>query len=329
MAPSALLGLFALVTAHAAPALPARDLAGRAILMRFAGNPAPSYVGSALRHGEAAGVILFRDNATSPAATRSLIGGLQRAGGGDLLVAVDQEGGAIRILPWAPPSRGQDQITTPAAAYSAARGAARALHRAGVNLNLAPVADRPGPGTLMRTRAFGSARLVAPSVRAYRGTGVAPTLKHFPGLGAASANTDTARVTTRPSVAPFRLGIRAGAPAGMLSHAVYPGLDRGAVASQSRAIVTGLLKGRLGFRGVAMTDSLEAYAVRSRMSMERAAVRSIRAGIDLIVTTGAGTHLRVLRALTRAARRSPAFRARLADAGARVSALRRTLADNG
>lgn len=318
----ATLSLFALVAAQAAPSLPARRLAGQVILMRFAGNPPQSYVEPALRRGEAAGVILFRDNATSPAASRALTARLQRAGGGDLLIAADQEGGAIRILPWAPPSRAQSEIPSTTAAYSAGRAAAAALRRNGVNLNLAPVADRPGPGTLMRTRAFGSGRFVAPAVRAYRGTGVAPTLKHFPGLGAASANTDNARVTTRPDVGPFRAGIRAGAPAVMLSHAVYPGLDRSAVASQSRRIVTGLLKGRLGFAGVAMTDSLEAYAVRSRMSMERAAVRSIRAGIDLIVTTGAGTHLRVLRALTREGRRSPAFRARLADAAERVNALR-------
>ncbi|MEA2123611.1 MAG: beta-N-acetylhexosaminidase, partial [Solirubrobacteraceae bacterium] len=152
---------------------------------------------------------------------------------------------------------------------------------------------------------------------------VGVTLKHFPGLGAADINTDKARVTNRgrPGLRPFAAGSAAGAPAVILSHARYPALDAHHIASQSRAIVTGLLKQRLGFTGVAMTDSLEAYAVRSRMSMEAAAVRSVRAGVDLVLTTGQGTHIRALRALTAAAHRSRAFRARLTDAVARVLAL--------
>jgi beta-N-acetylhexosaminidase len=111
----------------------------------------------------------------------------------------------------------------------------------------------------------------------------------------------------------------------MLSHARYPALDRRAVASQSRAIVTDLLKRRLGFGGVAITDSIEARAVSGTMGPGKAAVRSVRAGIDLVLTTGPGSHLRVHRALQRAARRDPAFRARMTDAAARVLRLRRAL----
>jgi len=322
----------------AARKLPLRRLAGSAVIMRFAGNPAPAYVGRALHAGEAAGVILFRDNATSPAATRRLTGKLQRAAGGRAIISTDQEGGAIRILNWASPASSQSAVRTPAAARAASKAAARDLRRAGVNLNLAPIADRSGPGALMRSRAFPGgiaavARITSASVRAYAGTGVLPTVKHFPGLGAADGNTDEVRVTInrpagvigRADLPPFKAAISAGAPAVMLSHAVYPALDRGAIASQSRAIVTDLLKRRLGFRGVAMTDSLEAYAVRSRMSPETAAVRSVRAGIDVVLTTGQGSHLRVLRALTAEARRSRAFRARLTDAAQRVSALQRAL----
>jgi beta-N-acetylhexosaminidase len=333
---TALLGLFALVTVHAAPAqqMTARELAGQVIVMRFVGNPPRPYVAAALRHREAAGVVLFRDNVPSFAATRTLTRNLQRAAGGDALIAADQEGGAVRILGWASPAEDQYRIGSRAQARAAARAAAHDLRVAGVNLNLAPVADRGRPGSLMATRAFPGgprrvARLVAAAVAGYRGVGV--TLKHFPGLGAADGNTDKARVTIagRPNLLPFTIGVAAGAQAVMLSHARYPALDPHAIASQSRPIVTGLLKRRLGFTGVAMTDSLEAYAVRSRMSMERAAVRSVRAGIDLVLTTGQGTHQRALRALARAARRHPAFRARLADAAARVLSLRRTLTRGG
>jgi beta-N-acetylhexosaminidase len=333
---SALISLFGLVAGHAAPAqrMTARELAGQVILMRFVGNPPQPYVAEALRGGEAAGVVLFRDNATSFEATRRLTRDLRRAGGGDLLIAADQEGGAVRILGWASPAQDQSLVTSLTEARAAARAAEHDLLAAGVNLNLAPVADRSEPGSLMDRRAFPGgprrvAGLVAAAVGGYRDVGV--TLKHFPGLGGADGNTDHARVTVagRPNLLPFARGIRAGATAVMLSHARYPALDPHAIASQSHAIVTGLLKRRLGFTGVAMTDSLEAYSVRSRMSMERAAVRSVRAGIDLVLTTGQGTHHRVLRALTRAARRRPAFRARLTDAADRVLILRHTLDTDG
>ena len=341
------MGLIALIVAHALTAVPTpaeravsdlslRQVAGHAILLRFAGNPAPAYVLRTLARGEAAGVILFRDNATDRESTRRLTRTLQASAHHRAIIATDQEGGAIRILGWAQPVAGQSQVPTPEAAQDNARAAARDLRYAGVNLNLAPVAD--GNEAIMATRGFPGrvaqrAKIVAAAVRGYRGTRVRPTLKHFPGLGAADGNTDKARVTIdRPArtigtedLPPFAAGIDAGAPAVMLSHAVYPQLDRHAVASQSREIVTGLLKDRLHFTGVAMTDSLEAYSVRSRMSMETAAVRSVRAGIDLVLTTGRGTHIRALRALVAEARRDPAFRTRLKDAAARVIALQGAL----
>ncbi len=335
------MGLIALIVAHAltlvptaaertAAALPLKQLAGHAILLRFNGTPAPGYVFGALANGEVAGVILFRDNATGREATRGLTQVLQHAAGGHALVAADQEGGAIRILGWAQPVAGQAQLSTSAQATGAARAAARDLRHAGVNVNLAPVAD--GPEAIMATRAFAGDRAaqVAAAVRGYRGTGVAPTLKHFPGLGAAAGNTDRVRVTVTgwgpDDLEPFRAGIGAGAPAVMVSHALYPQLDPSAIASQSRTIVTGLLKRRLHFAGVAMTDSLEAFSVRSRMRMETAAVRSVRAGVDLVLTTGSGTYRRALRALVAEARRSRSFRARLTDAASRVIALQNALA---
>jgi beta-N-acetylhexosaminidase len=90
--------------------------------------------------------------------------------------------------------------------------------------------------------------------------------------------------------------------------------------------VTGLLRGTLGFRGVAVTDSLEAKAVTVDSGPGPAAVRSVRAGIDLVLTTGRGSYIRVLRALRAEAERDPAFRTRLTEAAGRVIALQRSLA---
>ena len=106
----------------------------------------------------------------------------------------------------------------------------------------------------------------------------------------------------------------------MVGHAMYPALDLDNIASQSPAIVDGLLRDELGFEGVAMTDSLEAAAVQAVADVEEAAVASVRAGIDVILTTGQGSFTRVHRALLAEARRNPAFRERVRASAARVLA---------
>jgi beta-N-acetylhexosaminidase len=323
----------------AARKLSLRHQVGQLVVMRFNGAGPPAYVPRALRAGRASGVILFRDNVASRADLRRLIRVVQRGARGSALVATDQEGGDIRNLPWARPLAGQDAAATPARARADARGAARDLRAAGLNVNLAPVGDVAGrAGSVMRGRAFpGGAEQVAALTRAavegYRGTRVAATVKHFPGLGAASENTDNAPVTLARTpqqlvgedLLPFRAAIAARVPLVMASHAVYPSLDPTAIASQSRYVLHRLLRERLGFRGVVVTDSIEAKAVTDRSGPARAAVRSVRAGADLVLTTGAGSHLRVLRALVAEARRSPAFRARIAESAARILALKRDL----
>src|SRR3954451_10054850 len=311
---------------------------GEVLMIAFHGTTPPGYVQRALRQGRAGGVILFRANAPTPAVTRALTRRLQRAGRGRVLIAADQEGGSIRILGWAAPPLSQGATTSAASAHTQAQAAARDLEAAGVNVTLAPVADVAGPGSVMSGRAFpGGAADVAGLTRAavsgYRGTKVAATLKHFPGLGEAGTNTDDgpvkissprAALTTR-DLPPFTAGIRAGAPLVMASHALFTGLDRKNIASQSKPILTTLLRGKLGFKGVVITDSMEAAAVLKRSSIELAALRSLSAGADLLLLTGPGSFPIVANELKLAARRSPTFRARLAEAAARVIALKRSL----
>ena len=320
------------------PELTLPQLAGQTIILRFAGTTPPGYVTRNLRHRRVAGVILFRDNLPDSASTKRLTRRLQRAAEGRALISTDQEGGAIRNLPWAAPEPSQPRLTTADAVRTAGSAAARDLRAHGINVNLGPVVDLGAPGPVMRGRAFpGDTAAVAAaaeaSIAAYEKTGVAPTLKHFPGIGAASVNTDDAPATIELDAAalgavhlpPFKAGIEAGAPAVMMSHARYPALDPEAIASQSRAIVTGLLREELGFDGVVMTDSLEARAVVADAGPELAAVRSMRAGVDLMLTTGPGSYIRVLRAFVAEARRDPAFRQRLREAAGRVIALRERL----
>jgi beta-N-acetylhexosaminidase len=306
--------------------LPFERAVGELVVLRFEGTRVPSYVRAILRRGWASGAILFHDNVVSDGQVRALARSLRAAAGQTPILAVDQEGGQVRVLPWAPP------VAAAAAQRPGAdaRAGARALRAAGLNVALAPVAD-VAAGAALAARSFGPqpSRAVAAAVRGWRAGGVAPTVKHFPGLGRATANTDAASVTltgpTDADLAPFRAAIRAGVPLVMADHATYPALDRAHIASQSPAILRGLLRGRLGFRGVVMTDSMEAAAVRATGPIEQAAVRAIAAGADIVLTTGRGSWIRVYRALLARAQADPGFRARVRESAARVIALRRTL----
>ncbi|MFL5842080.1 MAG: glycoside hydrolase family 3 N-terminal domain-containing protein [Thermoleophilaceae bacterium] len=326
----------------AAKGLPLKRQIGQLLMISFRGTTAPEYVRRALRQGRAGGVILFRANAPAPSPTRALTRSLQRAGSGNVLIAVDQEGGQIRILPWASPRSSQGTQPTPTEAARQATSAAHELTAAGVNVTLAPVADVGAQGSVMSGRAFPGgttdvAALTAAAVRGYRRTNVAATLKHFPGLGQAGTNTDDGPVTiSSPAAAirardlpPFTAGIKAGAPLVMASHALYSRIDADNIASQSKPILTTLLRAKLGFKGVVITDSMEAAAVLKRSSIETAALRSIAAGADILLLTGPGSFPRVSKQLLVAAKRSARFRARIAEAAARVIALKRSIGVGG
>ena len=203
-------------------------------------------------------------------------------------------------------------------------------------MTLAPVADVPSvAGAAMESRAFSrDAEEVAAAVRAavngWRAGGVAATAKHFPGLGGAAMNTDhgSAMIDGAPTGAdliPFRAAIQARVPLIMSSHARYPRLDNDRIASQSPKILRTLLRDQLKYEGVVMTDSIEAAAARATGSTEQIALRSIRAGNDIVLTTGQGSWLRVYRALLREARASRSFRAHVEASAARVTALQATL----
>jgi beta-N-acetylhexosaminidase len=305
---------------------------GQVTISSFPDGSVPGYVRRRLRARETAGVILFGFNAGTRGQWRRLTRSLQRPARGHALVMVDQEGGEIRALRWAGPVAGQPAHGDPAAVRRTARAAARRLAGAGVNVNLAPVADVPaGPAPVMGFRAFsGDAAGIAARTRAaiegMRQGGLAATAKHFPGLGRAQVNTDDASATVRgglrADLIPFRAAVEAGVPLVMLSHALYPAIDARRIASQSPAIVTGLLRRELGYEGVIVTDSIEAQAVLDRSGVGRAAERSIRAGADLILMTGSASWNAVHGWLLRRARASAPFRERIRRSAARVLALK-------
>jgi beta-N-acetylhexosaminidase len=313
-----------------------RQQVGQLIVSSFPDPAPPDYIRRRLRKRETAGVILFGFNAGGEPEWRRLTRSLQRHARGDALIMADQEGGEIRTLSWAGPEAGAPEQGGAAAVRSTAREAAGQLARAGVNVNLAPVADVPGGAApVMGFRAFaGNAYGIAARTRAFiegmRSAGVATTAKHFPGLGRAQVNTDDASALVTGGVEkdliPFRAAIRERVPLVMLSHALYPELDANRIASQSRPVVTGLLRERLGYEGVIVTDSIEAQAVLDRGGVAAAAERSLRAGADLILTTGSASWNLIHPWLLREARADPRFRERVRASAARVLALKEGLA---
>jgi beta-N-acetylhexosaminidase len=311
-----------------------RQRVGQVTISTFPGTARPEYIRRRLRARETAGVILFGANGGDRSQWRRLTRQIQEAGHGRALVMVDQEGGEIRTVDHVGPASGQPFQGGPAAVRRAARSAGRGLRAAGIKVNLAPVADVPRAGSVMQSRSFsgderGIAARTRASIRGLREAGVAATAKHFPGLGGATTNTDDAPATVNTplerDLVPFRAAIDEAVPLVMLSHASYPALDPRRIASQSPPIVTGLLRERLGFEGVIVTDSLEAQAVLVRSGVAEAAERSIRAGADLILMTGSASWNEVFPRLLSEARRDRAFRARIRESAARVLALKRTL----
>ncbi|HEX2412961.1 MAG TPA: glycoside hydrolase family 3 N-terminal domain-containing protein [Solirubrobacteraceae bacterium] len=306
---------------------------GRMVILRFAGTAAPGYVTEALRRRRVAGVILFGDNVVDQAQTQALTATVREASS-DLepLICVDQEGGEVRILPWAPPERSAPEQQASGLVREDAVAAGHALDAAGVNVTLAPVADVPSAGSVLAGRAFTSdpdaaAAAIGEAVAGWHEGGVATTVKHFPGLGGATVNTDDGpatidrtRAELRDDLTPFETAVGAGTEFVMVSHATYPALDGEYIASQSPAIVDGLLRDELGYDGVVMTDSLEAAAVQAVADVEEAAVASAQAGVDVILTTGRGSYTRVFRALLARARQDANFRERVRTAAARVLA---------
>ncbi|MGC1167198.1 MAG: glycoside hydrolase family 3 N-terminal domain-containing protein [Solirubrobacterales bacterium] len=321
-------------------------LAGERIVVGINGTGVPPKLESAIGEGRVAGVILFADNLPSRAAGRRLTSSLQAirrppALRDPLLLMIDQEGGLVKRIGGAPTAAAAE-MGERGAAFSREQGRRTAgnLSDLGFNVDLAPVLDvaRPG-GTIAETeRGFGStAEAVAASAVPFavglRRGGVAATAKHFPGLGAASENTDFAvqriglskQVLRDVDEAPYRAFVAADGDLVMLSTAIYPALSRHPAAF-SRAIATGALRNRLGFEGVAITDALDTVAVRAFGGPAKAGVAAARAGSDLLLFTDLPAAERARVALLKKLRAGGLDREEFEAAVQRVLDLRRELA---
>jgi beta-N-acetylhexosaminidase len=296
------------------------------------------------------GVIYLGGWSTGATSVAAVSARLQASARHGLLVAADQEGGQVQQLQGAgfarmPSARTQAQWSV-ATEEKNVKAWSRELARAGVNVNLAPVADTVPTslgaanqpiGRYRRDFAPGSpttnARYAAAFVRGTLAGGIAPTVKHFPGLGRITGNTDvtSSGITDRttdaddPYLAPFAAGIAAGAPLVMVSSAHYPKLDATNPAMFSKAIVTGLLRDRMGFDGVVITDDVGAAKAVAAVPVGQRATRFIAAGGDIVLTAKSSQAATMLTAIAARRAASPAFARQVDAAAARVLDLKADL----
>jgi beta-N-acetylhexosaminidase len=254
-------------------------------------------------------------------------------------VALDQEGGQVQVLTgpgFADMPTAQVQGTwSQRHVRRAADRWGRQLVRARVTLNLSPVLDVVPGGEANEPighydRGFGDTpgwvtRMGTAFVRGHRRAGVAVSIKHFPGLGRATGNTDVTadvvdQVTTRHDrfLRPFRAAIHEGAAYVMMSSARYTRLDARRPAAFSPVVVRGLLRGQLGFDGVVISDDLGNAVAVQHMAPGRRAVAFIRAGGDMALSVDAVTATAMVDALVRRARSHRTFRAKIDRAVLRV-----------
>jgi len=289
------------------------------------------------------GVVLLGNGWLTRSTAARVTAELQQAActrGEPLLIAVDQEGGIVRRLGWAPPTEAPAEMASPSVAQAQAAGTAEALSSVGIDIDFAPVVDTPGsPGNFLGSRAFSrSRRWNARMGRAFVGglqtNGIAGTAKHFPGLGLASGNTDRGRIVIRApawklheGLLPFQSAVRAGVKLVMVSTAIYPKLDGSKrPAAFSSTIINGLLRKRLGFKGVTVTDSLTAPAA---VRIPHTATRAMLAGSDLLIFGAESASERGYSTLLADKATSPRLQTRLTRAAARIRALKAWLALHG
>ncbi|MCD9023136.1 beta-N-acetylhexosaminidase [Cohnella silvisoli] len=251
------------------------------------------------------GVIYFRRNVRDAAQVAALSGKLQQASADPLFLAIDQEGGmvvrleeGVTVMPGAMAQGAADnaELTREAAKWSGAE-----LREIGINMNFAPCLDvnNNPQNPVIGVRSYGEdaarvAQLGTAAIRGYREGGVAAVAKHFPGHGDTAVDSHHELPTVPHGVDrlneielfPFRQAIWQRVDAIMTAHVVFPAFEPdGVPATLSQKILTGLLRDRMGFEGVIVTDCLEMNAIAETIGVARGAVEAIKAGADLILVS--------------------------------------------
>lgn len=247
------------------------------------------------------GLIYFADNLESRKQTTQMISNSQSYSKVPLFICVDEEGGTVArcakklgTTKFKPMQSYQNQGTS--VARSNARTIGSDIEQFGFNVDFAPVADvNTASNSVIGTRAYSNdfqkaAELVPAAVQGFHDSGMICTLKHFPGHGNTQEDShkETAHLykslsqLQKEEFLPFKAGINAGADMVMVGHIVADKIDS-KPATLSHKLVTDILRGQLGFKGLVVTDSMGMGAIANHYTPGEAAVLAIQAGDDLLL----------------------------------------------
>ena len=272
---------------------------GEVLAVGFEGRVLPESVCRLAEEAGLGGVVLFARNCPTAESVFELTAAARRLGP-DVLVLVDHEGGRVHRLPppftHFPSAAAVGRAGDPALAGEIARAMARELRAAGFDSGLAPVLDclSDPASVVIGDRAYGADPAVVAAcgrafVQAALGAGLLPVAKHFPGHGRTPLDSHATLPMVDATLAqleatelvPFRQALVEGCPAVLVAHVRYPALDPDLPASLSPAVITGLLRRRLAFDGLVLSDDLEMRAVADGWGVAGAATRFLTAGGDL------------------------------------------------
>jgi len=292
-----------------------REKIGQMLLIGFRGCEISDHdpIARDIRERHLGGVVLFDQemadtslsgrNIKSPEQVRALVASLQSHATTPLLISIDQEGGRVNRLkpiygfPETISHEELGKLNDPAQTFAHAEGIAKTLAALGINLNLAPVVDLDAnpanPIIKGKKRSFHSdpemvARHAIEFCKAHRQHGVLTCAKHFPGHGSAQADThlglvDVTKSWTEKELIPFQRLIEAGVCDTIMSaHVFNSHLDPDRPATLSKSVLSGILRQRLGFDGLILSDDMEMKAISSHYGLENAIEFAIEAGVDLL-----------------------------------------------
>lgn len=331
------------------------QMAGQMIVVGFVGDGVDDKGVAALRAevaaGDIGGVMYLKTNVAGRKSVEAMNAAFRDAAPAGLppFITLDQEGGLVERLGESvgfkeiPDAASVAANNTPEQARAIYAGLARGVAAWGFNVNFAPVVDlavNPNNQVIARFgRAFGRtgdvvASYAAEVVAAHHDAGLLTSLKHFPGHGSSTADShegfvDITKTWKDSELEPYRALIAGGyQDFVMVGHLIDTSIDpSGMPSSLSKPWIEDVLRGKLGFKGVVITDDLEMGAIRDHFDLKQTVIRAVRAGVDVLLFSNTAYQRQTLGDEVRAillaeAEADPEFKARIEQSYARIVALK-------
>lgn len=276
---------------------------GQMLMFAFRGIEYNEQLETQIKDLKVGGVIHFGHNIKDIEQVKMLNENIQKNADIPLFIGIDEEGGTVqRIVEGMPPFPGAMAVSaSKISPYDLCKIVGVNLKKIGFNMNFAPVGDvNNNPNNpVINSRSYSDdpkvcSKYVIDSFKGFQDGGVLPTCKHFPGHGDTSVDSHVSLPTVNKDIdmlnnielVPFKDSIDAGIDGIMASHILYPVLDDKYPATLSRKIITNLLKEKMGFDGLIVTDSLTMGAIHQNYSPKEIVNLAANAGIDLMIFCG-------------------------------------------